>query len=180
MPDKNPDSGPHMAAQDLLRHTRPPGLKRWGVIVAVVAVVIAVVGIGLRLMDRWRTAAWTDEQAVQSVQVIKLDAPEKGGVLNLPGDIQAFTTAQIHAQVTGYVKKWYVDIERRPCLTRRNHRVHFLDTIRQRYERRLTLENDRPDTLLEQWQIACKLDGIAQTLLGMHQKSLIGKRRAVP
>ncbi|THD63435.1 efflux RND transporter periplasmic adaptor subunit, partial [Phenylobacterium sp.] len=30
--------------------------------------------------------------------------------LALPGDVQAFYTAPIHARVSGYLKKWYVDI----------------------------------------------------------------------
>src|SRR6202040_2603495 len=30
--------------------------------------------------------------------------------LALPGDVQAFYTAPIHARVSGYLKRWYVDI----------------------------------------------------------------------
>ena len=96
--------------EELLRHEAPPGLKRWGMIAAGAAVIIAVVGIGWRLWDGHRTAQWTQDQSVQSVQLVKLKPQTEGGVLNLPGDIQAFTTAPIYAQVSGYVKKWYVDI----------------------------------------------------------------------
>ena len=41
MPDKNPDAGPRTGRRpdELLRHTTPPGLKRWGMIALVAAVV---------------------------------------------------------------------------------------------------------------------------------------------
>jgi RND family efflux transporter MFP subunit len=111
MPDKNPDAGHHdPAPEELLRHTAPPGLKRWGKIAVVVAVIIAVLGIGWRMWNSHTTAAWTQDQAVPTVQVIKLGGTKTGGALNLPGDVQAFTSAPIYAQVSGYVKKWYFDI----------------------------------------------------------------------
>jgi RND family efflux transporter MFP subunit len=111
MPDKNPDAGPHDPAPEaLLRHTTPPGLKRWGGIAVAAALAIAVVGIAWRLWASHTTAAWTDDQAVPTVQVIKLGGKGAGGSLNLPGDVQAFTSAPIYAQVSGYVKKWYFDI----------------------------------------------------------------------
>jgi RND family efflux transporter MFP subunit len=111
MPDKNPEAGAHdLARAELLRHETPPGLKSWGKLVLVAAVIIAVLGIGWRLWRAHTTAAWTDDQAVPTVQVITPIAANKGGALNLPGDVQAFTSAPIYAQVSGYVKKWYFDI----------------------------------------------------------------------
>ena len=111
MPDKNPDAGAHDPAPDeLRRHTTPPGLKRWGKIVAVVAIVIAVLGIGWRLWKSHTTAQWTDDQAVPTVQVIKLSKTRAGGMLSLPGDVEAFVNAPIYAQVSGYLQKWYFDI----------------------------------------------------------------------
>jgi RND family efflux transporter MFP subunit len=116
MPDKNPDAGPPgttglgPAPEELLRHEIPPGLKRWGKLALTAAIVIAALGIGLRLWRAHNTAVWTDDQAVMTVQVIKPGATKTGGVLNLPGDVQAFTSAPIYGQVSGYVKKWYFDI----------------------------------------------------------------------
>jgi RND family efflux transporter MFP subunit len=113
MPDKNPDAGPVETGQpapDLLRHTMPPGLKRWGRIALVAAIVIAAVGIGWRLWKSHATATWTEEQAVPTVQVIKLKTAKNGGNLTLPGDLQAFASAPIFAQVSGYVQKWSFDI----------------------------------------------------------------------
>jgi RND family efflux transporter MFP subunit len=110
MPDKNPDAGPQPVSEQLLRHSTPPGLKRWGKTALAAAVAIAIVGIGWRLWRAHTTEAWTDDQAVPTVQVIMPAANKKGAVLNLPGEVQAFTTAPIYAQVSGYVRKWYFDI----------------------------------------------------------------------
>lgn len=116
MPDKNPDAGPPVdagrgpAPDALLRHSAPPGLKRWGKMAVVAAVAIAVLGIGWRVYKNYTTAAWTDAQAIPTVQIIKLKSAKAGSTLTLPGDVQAFTSAPIYAQVNGYVKKWYFDI----------------------------------------------------------------------
>jgi RND family efflux transporter MFP subunit len=111
MPDKNPDAGTHDPAPDeLRRHTTPLGLKRWGKIAVIVAIVIAVLGIGWRMWKSNTTAQWTDDQAVPTVQIIKLAKAKTGGTLNLPGDVEPFTNAPIYAQVSGYLQKWYFDI----------------------------------------------------------------------
>ena len=98
------------ARDPLLHYTKPEGLERWGIVAVVVACVIAVAGIGLRYYQSAQTRAWTDAQAVPTVQLIALKSARHGGTLVLPGRLQAYTDAPIHAQVTGYVRKWYVDI----------------------------------------------------------------------
>jgi RND family efflux transporter MFP subunit len=115
MPDKNPDGqsesiGVGQSREQLLRHDAPPGLKRWGKIAIALAVVIAAVGIGLRVWHGHSATVWADDQAVPTVKLVQLPKVEGNGGLALPGDVQAFTNAPIYAQVSGYVKKWYVDI----------------------------------------------------------------------
>ena len=121
MPDKNPDAGPvetgpmsapesKQAAEQLLRHTTPPGLKRFGKIALVAAVAIAIAGIGWRLWKSHTTAQWTGDQAIPTVQIIKLASAKRGSSLSLPGEVQAYASAPIYAQVTGYMQKWYFDI----------------------------------------------------------------------
>jgi RND family efflux transporter MFP subunit len=65
------------------------------------------------LVDRYahaqETEAWTEKQAVPVVQLITLHAAQSGNV-TLPGQAQAFYTATINAQVTGYVQQWFADI----------------------------------------------------------------------
>jgi RND family efflux transporter MFP subunit len=115
MPDKNPDAGPPvtmgegLARDELLRHTIPVGLKRYGRLALIAAVAIAALGVGWRMWKSHTTAQWTDDQAVPTVQIVKL-AGAKSGSLNLPGEVQAFASAPIYAQVTGYMQKWYFDI----------------------------------------------------------------------
>jgi len=115
MPDKNPDAGPPVtmgegpARDELLRHTIPAGLKRYGRLALIAAVAIAALGVGWRMWKSHTTAQWTDDQAIPTVQIVKL-AGAKSGSLNLPGEVQAFASAPIYAQVTGYMQKWYFDI----------------------------------------------------------------------
>jgi RND family efflux transporter MFP subunit len=112
MPDKSQDNGPHDhgARDDLLRHTTPRNLKLAGIILLLVALAAAAGGIVSRVYADRQVENWTDDQAVPTVQVLKLTHAKSGGALSLAGDVQAFTTAQIYGQVSGYVKKWYVDI----------------------------------------------------------------------
>ncbi len=112
MPDKSPDDSPggDPARERMLRHHRPAGLKRWGIVALVVAALVAVAGIGWRYHRTAQTRNWTEAQTVPTVQLVRLSTARNGGTLNLPGQLQAYTNAPIHAQVTGYVKKWYVDI----------------------------------------------------------------------
>ncbi len=57
-----------------------------------------------------KSAAWTDANALPVVSVINLAQAGKAGDLTLPGNVQAFNSAPIYARVSGYLKKWYVDI----------------------------------------------------------------------
>jgi RND family efflux transporter MFP subunit len=112
MPDKNPDDSPGAdpARDRMLRHYRPAGLARWGIAALAVAGIVAMAGIGWRYYRGVETRDWTEAQTVPTVQLVHMGAAKNGGTLMLPGQLQAFTNAPIHAQVTGYVKKWYVDI----------------------------------------------------------------------
>jgi RND family efflux transporter MFP subunit len=109
MPDKTDHSEPHLEP-DILRHTTPPRLKFYGFVALCAAAAVVVVGLGLRFYASQRTANWTEEQAIPSVQTIQIKGTKAGGKLDLAGDVQAFTNAPIYAQISGTVQKWYVDI----------------------------------------------------------------------
>ncbi len=94
---------------DILRHTTPPRLKYWGLIGLCIAGAIAVGGTALRFYNEHAAAAWSQDQDLRTVQLIRL-SDIKNGALILPGDVQAWTNAAIYARVSGYLKKWYVDI----------------------------------------------------------------------
>ena len=111
MPDKDPDVGPLGPKPDKLLHQEPvPGLRRWGRLAVTAAIVIAVLGIGWRVWNGRNTAETAEDQTVPTVQVIKIKIAKNGGNLALPGDLQAFASAPIYAQVSGYVQKWFFDI----------------------------------------------------------------------
>ena len=99
-PDKN---------GDILRHHTPKSLKRGGLILAGIAVIVALGGMATRFVSGRATEAWTEEQAVPTVQLIMLQ-DTSGGDFTLPGEIQAYAAATITAQVTGTIQKWFVDI----------------------------------------------------------------------
>ena len=48
--------------------------------------------------------------ALPVVSVINLGQARRRAISTLPGNVQAFNSAPIYARVSGYLKKWYVDI----------------------------------------------------------------------
>jgi RND family efflux transporter MFP subunit len=90
-------------------HISTPRLRRAGVALACVAALVVVVGLVTRVRADQSMKTWTRDQSIPTIGLAKVDG---GGVrqLVLPGDVQAFYTAPIHARVSGYLKRWYVDI----------------------------------------------------------------------
>jgi RND family efflux transporter MFP subunit len=95
---------------DMLRYTQPKRLKLAGIVAVCVAALVIVVGIITRVTADRSVAAWTDANALPVVSVINLAQAGKTGNLTLPGNVQAYNSAPIYARVSGYLKKWYVDI----------------------------------------------------------------------
>ncbi len=84
-------------------------LKLFGAGAACVAVVVVAVGVFTRVHADQSLKAWNQAQSIPTVGL----APVKGGGvrdLTLPGQVQAFNNAPIHARTSGYLKRWYVDI----------------------------------------------------------------------
>ncbi|WP_372784510.1 efflux RND transporter periplasmic adaptor subunit [Phenylobacterium sp.] len=84
-------------------------LRLTGLVVAGVAALVVIVGLVTRVSADQSMKTWTREQSIPTIGLAKV---EGGGErqLVLPGDVQAFNTAPIHARVSGYLKRWYVDI----------------------------------------------------------------------
>jgi RND family efflux transporter MFP subunit len=74
------------------------------------AAALAVTGISARGRDAAALARDTDEAAVPSVAVIYPQSNVAQPKLVLPGDVEAWYSAPIYGQVTGYVSAWYKDI----------------------------------------------------------------------
>jgi RND family efflux transporter MFP subunit len=92
-------------------HLRPSSrLKLVGLIGLAVAAVIVIVGLLGRLAADRATSDFTRQQAIPTVAVVRPESGAAASTLVLPGAIQPFFDAQIHARVNGYLKAWYTDI----------------------------------------------------------------------
>jgi RND family efflux transporter MFP subunit len=96
---------------------RPPNrnkvektVKRLLWILAIVAVVLAVIGITMRLLHRSRVDKRTANDAQMTVVTVKPDASQAGDELVLPGNVLAYMEAPIYARTNGYLKSWDRDI----------------------------------------------------------------------
>jgi len=94
---------------DMLRFERPRWLWLAGLILAGIFICITIFGLIGRSLAAHKLASTSDAQAVQTVSVVSPQGAAKS-TLVLPGNIQAYNEAPIYAQVSGYLKAWYVDI----------------------------------------------------------------------
>jgi RND family efflux transporter MFP subunit len=94
----------------MTRYTKPKNLRLIGIVVGIVALLIVIFGIASRLWGDHTVSTWTDDQAIPTVKLVGLQGQADGRNLVLPGTVQAYNSAQIFARVSGYLKKWYVDI----------------------------------------------------------------------
>ncbi len=93
-----------------LTQHKPVKVWRAVLILVVGAVAIAYTGISARRHDGQQLKQWTQEQATPPVAVV---TPQRGGEVRelvLPGNVEAFYSADIHGQVKGYVQEWRTDI----------------------------------------------------------------------
>jgi len=87
----------------------PKRLKMVLAIGAVLALAAVAAGLAVRASDYHQLVKWTDAQEVPTVSLLSPVVGEQGST-TLPGALQAWTDAPIHARVGGYVKRWNVDI----------------------------------------------------------------------
>ena len=79
-------------------------------ILAFIFIVIAVIGVSLRLSERRALARETEEIAVPSVEVVHPAVEPPQSELELPSTLQAYIESPIYARTTGYLGHWYKDI----------------------------------------------------------------------
>jgi RND family efflux transporter MFP subunit len=97
-----PDSAPSVLSRR--------GLYIAGIVAAVAALMIVIIGIASRKMADAKLSEWTEDQAVPVVAIAPPDTNGKRSTLDLPGRLEAYTQAQIYARVSGYLKEWKADI----------------------------------------------------------------------
>jgi membrane fusion protein (multidrug efflux system) len=88
------------------RRIRP---KLFALIAAVVLGALVVHGIVERHDNVTDLKTLSDDESVPQVQVMMPTPGPATRAITLPGNIKAWYTAPIYAQVSGYVHKWYVD-----------------------------------------------------------------------
>jgi len=92
------------------RNDKPVKVWRAILILIVGAIAVAYTGISGRRRDDEKLKQWTMEQAIPSVALVALQKGGKARELVLPANVEAFETASIHGQVSGYVQEWRKDI----------------------------------------------------------------------
>ncbi|MBV1688813.1 efflux RND transporter periplasmic adaptor subunit [Novosphingobium sp. G106] len=85
-------------------------LKRIGIGVAAVALLVVAGGAAMRAHSVNQLRATSAQAAVPTVSVLSPTADGDGGTLVLPGNVQAYNSAPIYARTNGYVRRWLVDI----------------------------------------------------------------------
>jgi RND family efflux transporter MFP subunit len=95
---------------EAMQHKPQRWLKPAALVAAIVAVLIVGTGLFSRVMASQNLKTWTEAQAIPTVSVIAPSLVKGDQTLVLPGNVQAFYDAQIHARVSGYLKRWYQDI----------------------------------------------------------------------
>src|SRR3569833_1334501 len=89
---------------------RPADIRRYGLILLVVALALAIWGVASRVHSRDQLGKETAEQAVPVVLVQKPAVSPPSEDLVLPGSVQAFVEAPIFARTSGYLRAWHTAI----------------------------------------------------------------------
>lgn len=95
---------------EVMFHKPQRWLKPAAVVGAGVAVLIVAGGLVTRVMADQSLKTWTEQAAIPTVSVIAPGPLSGAQDLVLPGKVEAFYDAQIHARVNGYLKQWFTDI----------------------------------------------------------------------
>jgi membrane fusion protein, multidrug efflux system len=69
-----------------------------------------VFGLAIRFHEHHELVQWTDAQLTPSVRIVPALDPVGEHMITLPGHLEAWYSAPIHARVGGYLKAWYKDI----------------------------------------------------------------------
>ncbi len=108
MPEHAPATDPHAAMQTPPH--KPKNLKLIGLIALIVAIVLVAIGLIGRASANSKLKTWTNDQATPTVALAPVTGAAGAADLTLPGQVEAFNTADVNARVTGYLKSWTADI----------------------------------------------------------------------
>lgn len=92
------------------RRPKPHRLRIIGIAALLIAILLAAFGIYSRSHRDSDLRAQADADAVPTVSIVTPSRDVAAQQLVLPGQVQAYYDAPIYARVSGYLKKWNVDI----------------------------------------------------------------------
>jgi RND family efflux transporter MFP subunit len=95
---------------EALHHKPQRWLKPAAIAGVGLATLIVAIGAFSRVTASQDLKTWTAQEAIPTVDIIRPSTQSVGQDLVLPGQVDANYDAVIHARVSGYLKKWYVDI----------------------------------------------------------------------
>lgn len=95
---------------EALAATAPKGLKKAGIVAALLAVGVVAAGTFVRAHDTSAAQTWSDARAVPTVHMVAVKSSAASDRLSLSGTMQAWNMAKLYARVAGYVSAWYKDI----------------------------------------------------------------------
>jgi len=99
-----------MSTQSATRQPRPRRILLLLCATAIGAIVLAVSGVTDRARSRQEVAAWTNQQAVPTVRLIRPEQGPAEAELVLPGNVNAYNSGSLFARASGYVTAWRQDI----------------------------------------------------------------------
>jgi RND family efflux transporter MFP subunit len=104
------DRNPHPPMDPGRREELHRKIRRYALIVGIIAVVLAVWGIVSRLETRSELRKTSTQDAIATVVTAKPQLSGAGDELILPGIVQAYIESPIYARTNGYLKSWRTDI----------------------------------------------------------------------
>jgi RND family efflux transporter MFP subunit len=136
-------------------------------IALLVALILAAIGITIRLVTRAHLRTRTASDAIMAVTTVKPEWSGAGDELVLPGTVQAHIEAAIYARTSGYLRRWYTDIGAR---VRKGQLLAVIDTPevdRQLAQGRADLATAEANLALarstnERWQQLLKTKSVSQ------------------
>jgi RND family efflux transporter MFP subunit len=154
------------------------------IIGGVLAIIIVVGGIALRVKDDHQLKDWTETQAVPSVNVVIPAKEAPGGLLALPGRLEAFTSAPIYARVSGYLKSWRVDIGSRVKAGEELAVIETPELDQQLNQARADLASEKADAALakttaDRWQGLLDSDSVSRQEVDDRNQGYVSKQARV-
>jgi RND family efflux transporter MFP subunit len=142
-------------------------LKRAGIIAGSVAIALAAIGIGSRMVGESQLNAKTEEAAIPTVAIVEPSRGLKDQELILPGDMQAYFEAPIYARVSGYLKEWSQDIGAHVTAGQLLGEIDTPDLDQQLHQAEADLAAAQASAKLadltsKRWQALLKTDSVSQ------------------